>query len=160
MIQSVGTLAPLPPCFSTTSCPTPTPVSPTPISYANDPSLRLIDQLGGTPETFALAIGAPASGTTATGAYPYALIGVASNLPWHGKGVESSPLIKPGPALFYQPGFVLRDHHAQSRPCSRGALARSHGALHATDGRPNRHGQPRPVPDHVSEYRAMAVFVG
>src|SRR6185312_6027832 len=64
------------------------------------PSLRLIDQLGGTPETFALAIGAPASGTTAVGAYPYALIGVASNLPWHGKGVESSPLISAGQPCF------------------------------------------------------------
>jgi hypothetical protein len=106
VIQSVGTLAPLPPCFPTTQnpCPAPPPVSPTPISYANDPSLRLIDQLGGTPETFALAIGAPASGTTATGAYPYALIGVASNLPWHGKGVESSPLIKPGQPCFISQG--------------------------------------------------------
>ena len=65
VIQSVGTLTPLPGCFPTTQNPTcpglPTPVSPTPISYANDPTLRLIDQLGGTPETFATSIGAPAS---------------------------------------------------------------------------------------------------
>ena len=107
VIQSVGTLLPLPACFPNPNvnppvlCPNLTPVSPT-ISYADDPTLRLIDQLGGTPETFATAIGAPATGATLPGAYPYALIGVASNLPWHGKGVESSPLITPGQPCFIQ----------------------------------------------------------
>src|SRR5262249_42281029 len=77
VIQSVGTLAPLAGCIPSQQTPTcpgpPNPVSPTPLSYANDPSLRLIDQLGGTPETFATSIGAPASGGTLPGAYPYAL---------------------------------------------------------------------------------------
>jgi hypothetical protein len=107
VIQSVGNLTPCVPTQPPTPpnpCPIPNPVSPTPISYANDPTLRLIDQLGGTPETFATTIGAPASGTTLPGAYPYALIGVAGNLPWHGKGTESSPLISAGQPCFISLG--------------------------------------------------------
>src|SRR5207249_11856437 len=44
--------------------------------------LQQIDQLGGTPETFGPAI---------TQGKPYALVGVATDLPWHGRGIESSP---------------------------------------------------------------------
>jgi hypothetical protein len=51
---------------------------------AAEPLLQQIDQLGGTPETFGPAI---------TQGKPYALIGVAGNLPWHGLGIESSPVI-------------------------------------------------------------------
>ena len=59
--------------------------------------LQAIDQLGGTPETFGQAIGCTACSLQQSSALPlpqpYALVGVASNLPWHGKGVESSPII-------------------------------------------------------------------
>ena len=71
--------------------------------------LQVIDQLGGTPETFGncMQVGnPPAFGTyppatqlyggycrQSAGPGPYALVGVAGKLPWHGKGIESSPVI-------------------------------------------------------------------
>jgi hypothetical protein len=76
------------------------------ITYADDAALQLIDQLGGTPETFAAAI---------TQGQPYALIGVASNLPWHGRGIESSPVInslEPGQSR----GVLSKDRVARYTP--------------------------------------------
>ena len=71
--------------------------------------LQVIDQLGGTPETFGNCLqqgNPPAWGTyppsqqlfggycrQSGGPGPYALVGVAGKLPWHGKGIESSPVI-------------------------------------------------------------------
>ncbi len=45
--------------------------------------LEMLDQYGGTPE---LAV------QSMTGGTPYALVGVADQLPWHGTAVESTPL--------------------------------------------------------------------
>jgi hypothetical protein len=118
VIQSVGTLTPLPPCL-TTSCPAPTPVTPTPITYADDPALQVIDQLGGTPETFAAAI---------QQGLPYALVGVAGNLPWHGRGIESSPVISAGAPCtigLNQPCVINPNQPGQSRGVlSRDRMAR------------------------------------
>jgi hypothetical protein len=55
------------------------------LTVANDYALQQIDQLGCTQETFAGRI---------TQGKPYALVGVASNLPWHGRGIEPSPVIR------------------------------------------------------------------
>jgi hypothetical protein len=52
--------------------------------------LQVIDQLGGTPETFGQKL---QLFNGAAGPGPYALVGVASDLPWHGKAIESSPII-------------------------------------------------------------------
>lgn len=52
------------------------------LSTANA-DLQMLDQYGGTPE---LAVASMTDGK------PYALVGVADSLPWHGTAVESSPL--------------------------------------------------------------------
>jgi len=65
---------------------------------AATPLLQTVDQVGGTPEKFGPAI---------TQGQPYALVGVAGNLPWHGRGIESSPVISQamGQSMaFAQPG--------------------------------------------------------
>jgi hypothetical protein len=82
------------------------------LGYADDPTLQLIDQLGGTPETFAAAI---------TQGKPYALVGVASDLPWHGRGFESSPVINPAmlnppPETGFIRGVLARDRTARYTP--------------------------------------------
>jgi hypothetical protein len=46
--------------------------------------MPFIDRYGGTPEVFLDAF---------TKGHPYALVGVADHLPWHGTAVESSPMI-------------------------------------------------------------------
>jgi hypothetical protein len=76
--------------------------------------LQTIDQLGGTPETFGPAI---------TQGQPYALVGVAGNLPWHGRGIESSPVISQamGQSMsFTQPGHsrgeLARDRRGRYTP--------------------------------------------
>jgi hypothetical protein len=88
--------------------------------------LQMIDQLGGTPETFGPAIGCGVSpGVCGTPGQPYSLVGVASNLPWHGKGVESSPIISkalgiPSNSQFAQTGRIRavlsRDRYARYTP--------------------------------------------
>lgn len=68
----------------------------------------MIDQLGGTPETIGAAI-------THVPPRPYALMGVAGNLPWHGTGIESSPVIastQPGRVR----GVLARDRRARYTP--------------------------------------------
>ena len=74
--------------------------------------LQAIDQMGGTPETFGTPL---QSGGAGPGAY--ALVGVASSLPWHGKGIESSPSIsstQPGRSR----GVLSRDRYARYTPTS------------------------------------------
>ena len=68
--------------------------------------LQVIDQLGGTPETFGPAI---------TQGKPYALVGVASNLPWHGRGIESSPVISSKQSGRAR-GVLARDRWARYTP--------------------------------------------
>ena len=88
--------------------------------------LQAIDQVGGTPETFGPAIGCGGSGAACgQPGQPYALVGVASNLPWHGKGVESSPIIStalgiPASSQSSQKGRIRavlsRDRYARYTP--------------------------------------------
>lgn len=78
------------------------------------PLLQTVDQLGGTPETFGPAI---------TQGQPYALVGVAGNLPWHGRGIESSPVVSQAMGVsmaFAQPGHsrgeLARDRRGRYTP--------------------------------------------
>lgn len=73
---------------------------------AATPTLQNIDQLGGTPETFGPAI---------MNGKPYALIGVAGTLPWHGKGIESSTVIAPQQSGRSR-GVLYRDRVARYTP--------------------------------------------
>jgi hypothetical protein len=107
VIQSVGTL------------------SPNFIAVADDGALQLIDQLGGTPETFQQAI---AQGQA------YALVGVASKLPWHGRGIESSPVISSALGLSQtlpgrSRGVLWRDRMARYTPGANDPLGQANLAL-------------------------------
>jgi len=105
IMQSVGTGV-LSALHSTQNCPPATGCPGTGKFVYADP-LPLIDQLGGTPETFGAAV--------LDKGKPYALVGVASNLPWHGRGIESSPLINanlPGRSR----GVLARDRMARFTP--------------------------------------------
>ena len=72
--------------------------------------LQQIDELGGTPETFTPAV-------TVTPARPYALVGAATDMPWHGEGFESSPLIGDGQTGRIRCVFA-RDRMARYTPSS------------------------------------------
>jgi len=94
-----------------------------PNSTPDTVSLR-IDQLGGTPETF---------GEVLNKALPYALIGAATKLPWHGTGIESSPAIDPSlctpsPCARAR-GVLARDRMARYTPSSGDPTGRGNLAL-------------------------------
>jgi hypothetical protein len=70
------------------------------------PLLQAIDWFGGTPETIGGAI---------IDSKPYALVGVATDLPWHGRGIESSPVISSGQTGRSR-GVLARDRRARYTP--------------------------------------------
>jgi hypothetical protein len=57
------------------------------LAHSNSNIMPFIDRYGGTPEVFLDAF---------TNGTPYALVGVADHLPWHGTATESSPMIPVG----------------------------------------------------------------